>query len=295
MILLDEAVDAFLTHCRVGRGLSPNTVTAYARDIQAFQAWSQITKLSDLAPGRFTAYISELNSRNEYSPATIRRRIAALRRFSRFLLIRNLIDEEVFPRRLKAPRTMPLPHAITYDEIRLLLASPNTQTLLGVRDRALLETLYASGMRVSECCSLNLPDMDLNAGFARVHGKGGKVRICPLGDFAVEWLNRYLSDVRLRLPACQRSTKVFLSRRGDLSRVQVFRLVRKYAAAAGITAKVTPHTLRHSFATHLLENGADIRVVQELLGHSRISTVEFYTRVVMSRLRQVYAKAHPHG
>ena len=295
MMLLDEAIDAFLTHCRVERGLSPNTITAYARDIQAFQSWSKTTKLSDLAPGRFTAYISELNTRGDYSPATIRRRIAALRRFSRYLLIRNLLDKDVFPRRLKAPRAIPLPHAITYDEIRRLLASPDTQTQLGIRDRALLETLYASGMRVSECCNLQLPNLDLNAGFARVHGKGGKVRICPLGDFAVEWLDRYLSDVRPKLPVSQRSTKVFLSRRGELSRVQVFRLVRKYAAGAGIAARVTPHTLRHSFATHLLENGADIRVVQELLGHSRISTVEFYTRVLMSRLRQIYSKAHPHG
>jgi integrase/recombinase XerD len=295
MMLLDEAIDAFLTHCRVERGLSPNTVTAYARDIQAFQSWSNMMELDDLEPARFTAYIGELNTQGDCSPATIRRRIAALRRFSRFLLIRNLINEEVFPRRLKAARAIPLPHAITYDEVRRLLASPDTQTQLGIRDRALLETLYASGMRVSECCGLSLPDLDLNAGFARVQGKGGKVRICPLGDFAVEWLDRYLSDVRLRFPTSQRSAKVFLSRRGNLSRVQVFRLVRKYAAAAGITAKVTPHTLRHSFATHLLENGADIRVVQELLGHSRISTVEFYTRVVMSRLRQVYSKAHPHG
>jgi len=295
MMMLDEAIDAFLTHCRVERGLSPNTVTAYARDIQAFQAWSKITNLGDLAPEHFTSYVSELNTLGDYSPATIRRRIAALRRFSKFLQARNLVSEEIFPRRLKAPRAIPLPHAITYDEIRRLLASPDTQTQLGIRDRALLETLYASGMRVSECCGLCLPDLDLNAGFARVRGKGGKVRICPLGDFAVEWINTYLSGARLKLHASKRSAKVWLSRRGELSRVQVFRLVRKYAAAAGITAKVSPHTLRHSFATHLLENGADIRVVQELLGHSRISTVEFYTRVVMSRLRQVYSKAHPHG
>ncbi len=295
MTELDQAIDAFITHCRVERGLSPNTIAAYSRDLLAFQEWSQMQKLNELQPERFTTYISELNTKGDYSPATIRRRIAALRRFSGFLLARGFVDKEVFPRRLKAPRAAPLPHAITYDEIRRLLASPNTRTPLGIRDRALLETLYASGMRVSECCNLRLPDLDLNAGFARIRGKGGKVRICPLGDFAVQWLDKYLSDVRPRLKSSQHSMRVFLSRRGELSRVQAFRLVRSYATSAGITARVTPHTLRHSFATHLLENGADIRVVQELLGHSRISTVEFYTRVVMSRLREVYSRAHPHG
>ncbi len=292
---LDQAIDAFLTHCRVERGLSRNTIDAYSRDLQGFHQWSPIEALEQLTADRFTSYVGELNTSRKYAPATVRRRIAALRRFCRFLRSRKLLEEDPFPRRLRAPKAQPLPQAISYDEITSLLATPDTSKPLGIRDRALLEALYASGMRVSECCNLRLADLDLNAGFTRVHGKGGKIRVCPLGDYAVEWLKRYLCEVRPTLPPCSRSTKVFLSRRGELSRVQVFRLVRSYAAAAGISARVTPHTLRHSFATHLLENGADIRVVQELLGHASISTVEYYTRVVMSRLREVYSRAHPHG
>jgi integrase/recombinase XerD len=251
--------------------------------------------IAEYRHGILTGFISNINSSHRYSSSTVRRKIASLRRFSRFVAMRHFVEKDPFPQRLRAPRTLPLPKALTTEEVESLLAAPDVQKPLGVRDRALLETLYASGMRISECCGLTLADVDLNAGFARVHGKGGKVRICPLGDYAVEWLNNYLGDVRPSLPLASASHRVFLSRKGELTRVQAYRLVHSYAVAAGITANVTPHTLRHSFATHLLEGGADIRVVQELLGHARIATVEFYTRVLMSRLREVYAQAHPHG
>jgi len=292
---LDRAIEAFLTYCRVERGLSPNTVGAYANDLLAFARETGVSTVEALTPGRFTTYASDLNTSGKFATATVRRRLASLRRFSRFLQRRGFLESDPFPPRLRAPRAEILPQAITYEEVTRLLAAPDTSTPLGVRDRALLETLYASGMRISECVGLKLANLDLNAGFARVRGKGGKVRVCPLGDYAVDWLRRYLNEVRPRLHQPQRSSVVFLSRRGELSRVHAFRLVRRYAAAAGITANVTPHTLRHSFATHLLDNGADIRVVQELLGHARIATVEFYTRVVASKLRSVYDRTHPHA
>lgn len=292
---IDQALDAFLAYCRVERGLSGNTILAYSNDIQSFIAWMGKPGVADITSDTLTSYISQINTSRDFAASTIRRRIASLRRFARFLSQRGYIDSDPFPRRLKAPKSVPLPKALTIGEVEQLLSAPNTSLPLGIRDRALLETLYASGMRISECCKLKLTDLDLNAGFARVDGKGGKVRICPLGDYAVEWLSKYLRDVRPGFAISSSSRRVFLSRKGELSRIQAYRLLRSYASGVGIQASVSPHTLRHSFATHLLEQGADIRVVQELLGHSRIATVEFYTRVVMSRLREVYSGAHPHG
>jgi integrase/recombinase XerD len=292
---LDLAIDAFIAYCRVERGLSRNTILAYSRDLQDFAEWLEKVSVTGVTPDALTGYISHINTSRRLAPATVRRRIASLRRFTRFLESRHFVEKDPFPPRLRAPRSQPIPKALATNEVEALLAAPDTNKPLGVRDRALLETLYASGMRISECCGLTLADVDLNAGFARVHGKGGKVRICPLGDFAVEWLGKYINVIRPNQPRAISSRRVFLSRKGELSRVQAYRLVRSYAAAVGITVAVSPHMLRHSFATHLLERGADIRVVRELLGHSRIATVEFYTRVLMSKLRDVYSLAHPHG
>jgi integrase/recombinase XerD len=290
---LDRAIDAFLTYCRVERGLSPNTVDAYANDILAFARETGVSSVEALTPERFITYASDLNTNGKLATATVRRRLASLRRFGRFLQRRGFLDSDPFPPRLRAPRAEILPQAITYEEVTRLLAAPDTTSLLGVRDRALLETLYASGMRISECVGLKLANLDLTAGFARVHGKGGKVRVCPLGDYAVDWLRRYLNEVRPKLHQPQRSLVVFLSRRGELSRVQAFRLVRRYAAAAGITANVTPHTLRHSFATHMLRGGMPLRHVQEMLGHANISTTQVYTHLTSEHVREVYEKAHP--
>lgn len=292
---IDRAMDSFIAYCRVERGLSANTILAYSTDLQHFAAWLTKPGIADISPEVLTSYVGYINTAQGLASSTVRRRIASLRRFTRFLAMRNYIDKDPFPSRLRAPRATPLPKALSIAEVEQLLAAPNTETPLGIRDRALLETLYASGMRISECCGLALADLDTNAGFARVKGKGGKVRICPLGDYAVEWLKKYLGEVRQGFKCAHSSKKVFLSRKGELSRIQAYRLLRAYASGVGITSGVSPHTLRHSFATHLLDQGADIRVVQELLGHSRIATVEFYTRVVMSRLRNVYADAHPHG
>lgn len=292
---IDRAMDSFIAYCRVERGLSANTILAYSTDLQHFAAWLAKPGIDGITPEILTSYVGYINTSQGLASSTVRRRIASLRRFTRFLAMRSYIENDPFPSRLRAPRATPLPKALTIAEVEQLLAAPNTATSLGIRDRALLETLYASGMRISECCGLALADVDMNAGFARVKGKGGKVRICPLGDYAVEWLGKYIGEVRPGFKCAPSSKKVFLSRKGELSRIQAYRLLRAYASGVGITVGVSPHTLRHSFATHLLDQGADIRVVQELLGHSRIATVEFYTRVVMSRLRNVYSDAHPHG
>lgn len=309
---MEQAIDRFLKHLSVEAGASINTISAYSSDLQAFISIMNVEKPSEISRELILNYIERLNANECYKPATLKRRIASLRSFCNFLIREGFLDQAVFPKKLGALRVELIPKALSYEEVERLILAPDTSKPVGIRDRAILEVLYASGIRVSECASLCIADLNLERGFLRVRGKGGKVRIAPLGDYAVYWLSRYLKDVRpgyLRAKAYKsqanirvsspklgiQSANLFLGRKGPLSRIQIYRIVQGYALKAGIKDKVTPHILRHSFATHLLENGADIRVVQELLGHASISTVEIYTRVTMKHLREVYEKAHPHA
>jgi len=299
---LDRAIDRFLVHCRVERGMSENTLSAYASDLRFFAQWLEAREVSDRLPrmehltsDAITAYVGELNAERRFAPGTVRRRIASLRSLLKFLLREGVLKANPFPRRLRAPAATLLPKSLSVEEVERLLEAASDDTPLGIRDRALLEVLYATGMRVSECLGLALSDLELGSGLLRVRGKGGKYRLLPLGDESVDWLRRYLAESRPRLVKSRRERHLFLGRRGPLSRVQVARIVKRYALAVGLSASVSPHTLRHCFATHMLERGADIRVVQELLGHSRLATVEVYTRVTMKHLREVYDRAHPHA
>ena len=300
---LAAAVEAYLTYLRVERGLSARTRLAYGGDLGAFGRDARgLGRWSSSAEPAVT-YIASLADAGPpprpYRPASRRRKAAAIRAFYRFCFAEELIPVDVAGS-LDLPRPgLRLPDPLAVDEVGRLLAAPDPGTPAGLRDRALLELLYASGLRIGEATGLDRQDLELGGGFVRVVGKGDRERLVPVGDPALAALRRWLDDARpgwLRRPEAElpRGGPLFVSRRGlRLGRMAAWRAVRQAATMAGLDARVTPHTLRHSFATHLLEGGADLRVVQELLGHASISTTQLYTHVTGERIRQVYARAHP--
>lgn len=318
---LDRVVSDYLTYLAVERGLSPATIRAYRSDLADFAAragaeWATspdvpIRYLQEKSTGRGRARTSgptaSLQSRSPLRPTSLRRRAAAIRSFYRFAFGEGMIPTDVASH-LDLPRQPRLlPETLTVAEVERLLeaagpALPGASPLRAaraLRDRALVELLYAAGIRISEALGLDREDLSLEGGFVRVVGKGDKERLVPIGEVAIGWLDRYLSEVRplwldrLASPLL-RGGPVFLTERGGrLARQQAWTIVRDAAARADVGIGVTPHTLRHSFATHLLEGGADLRIVQELLGHASISTTQLYTHVTGERIREVYARAHP--
>jgi integrase/recombinase XerD len=303
---LAGAAAAYLDYLRVERGLSPATVAAYGTDLRAF---GRGVGRSDWAAGpqpaqRFLAEQARRGRPGEpgLAPTSLRRRTAAIRGFYRFAFGEGMIAADVAAQ-LDLPRqTRLLPETLTVDEVVRLLESadpgePPADRI--VRDRALLELLYASGTRISEALGLDREDLSLDGGFVRVIGKGDRERLVPVGDVALDWLGRYLDGPRERWLAVShvapiRGGPLFLTERGRrLARQQAWAIVKRAAATADLDERVSPHTLRHSFATHLLEGGADLRVVQELLGHASISTTQLYTHVTGERIREIYARAHP--
>jgi integrase/recombinase XerD len=300
---LPEAIAAYLDFLRVERGLSPATITAYATDLRKFSehvATHDADWRSDAAPA-----ISFLGSLAKpprvMRPATHRRKAAAVRAFYRFCFAEGLIERDVASL-LDLPRAaLVLPDTLDVAAVDALLRAPDAESLTGVRDRALLELLYACGLRVSEALNLDMEDLSLDEATVRVIGKGDRERRLPVGDVAITALSRYIDDVRPQLmakvapkPALKRGGPIFVNQRGDrLSRMAAWRTIRNAALLGGVRGHVTPHTLRHSFATHLLEGGADLRVVQELLGHASITTTQLYTHLTGERIKQVYARAHP--
>ncbi len=298
----DAAVEAFLAYVRVERGLSPATSRAYASDLRAFRREPRIASW-DRGPDAALTHLAAAASGGERGralrPTSLRRRTATLRTFYRFAFAEELCRVDIATR-LDLPRqSRLLPDTLSVDEVDRLLASVDLDRPRGLRDRALLELLYASGARISEALGLDMDDVSLDGGFVRVVGKGDRERLVPIGDEAVAWLTRYGSDERPALVERGRGTParggpVFIGERGRrLGRQRAWESIASVAARAGLTERVSPHTLRHSFATHLLEGGADLRVVQELLGHASISTTQLYTHVTGERKREVYARAHP--
>ena len=240
-----------------------------------------------------TLYLVALRRRGR-APATVKRRAAAVRSFYKYLLRENVLSED--PTLDLAPPRLPvrLPRVLSVKEIEQLLAAPNLSTARGLRDRAMLELLYGSGLRVSEVIALNLGDVDLSVELVRCVGKGSKERVVPVGSHAVRALRAYQQEARPVLAGRRTPSALFLNRRGGrLTRQGCWKILRGYARQAGISRALTPHVLRHSFATHLLERGADLRAVQEMLGHASIATTQVYTHVARDRLRTVYAQAHP--
>ena len=296
------ATEAFLGYLRVERGLSPATTAAYASDLRAFgrepgiAAWD---RGPDVALTHLAAAAAGGERGRVLRPTSLRRRTATLRSFYRFAFAEDLCRADVATH-LDLPRQPRLlPDTLSVVEVERLLEAVDLERPLGLRDRALLELLYASGARVSEAVGLDMEDVSLDGGFVRVVGKGDRERLVPVGDEAVAWLTRYAAEERPALAehargAWSRGGPVFLGERGRrLGRQRAWERIVSAATRAGLAEHVSPHTLRHSFATHLLEGGADLRVVQELLGHASISTTQLYTHVTGERIREVYARAHP--
>ena len=297
---LAAAIATYLDHLRLERGLAPATLRAYAGDLDRFAADPAVATGWNRSAEAATVYLA--SAAGQLRPTSLRRRTASVRGFYRFAYGDELITTDLAAR-IDLPRQARyLPDTLDVtDTARLLEAAggdtPNDP--VHVRDRALLEVLYAAGLRISEALGLDREDLSLEGAFVRVIGKGDKERLVPLGDPAIAWLERYLDTVRpawlaLSHVAPVKGGPLFLTARGGrLARQQAWAVVKRAAARAGLSGRVSPHTLRHSFATHLLAGGADLRIVQELLGHASISTTQLYTHLTSERIREVYARAHP--
>jgi integrase/recombinase XerD len=288
---LSSAIDAFLLELRVERGLSPLTVRAYGRDLAQFADAAGQRWRSD--PEAVRDFVNGLR-RSGRRPTTQARKVAAIRSFYAFALREGLAERDVAAL-VDAPRPGSyLPDVLSADEVERVLDAPPADDPVGIRDRAILELLYACGLRVSELTGLDLDRVDLAGLQVRVIGKGNRERRVPMGEPARERMHRYLSGPRAAWTAGKPTAAAFVSQRGRrLARESVWRLVRHWTDVAGVRGHATPHTFRHSFATHLLEGGADLRVVQALLGHASISTTQLYTHLTGERLREVYLRAHP--
>ena len=294
----DPLIEQFLDAIWMERGLSENTLTAYRHDLTGYTRWLKAQQNSDPAVvGRdqIQAYLA-YRVTAEASPRSTARLLSTLRRFYAWLRRENRISED--PTALiEAPKLgRPLPKTLTESEVEALLAAPDTKTLLGLRDRAMLEVLYATGLRVSELVNLTVTQVNLQQGVIRVTGKGNKERLVPLGDEAVSWLERYIGEGRNTLLNGQTADALFVTQRRDaMSRQAFWYMIKRHAQNAAIEKVLSPHTLRHAFATHLLNHGADLRVVQMLLGHSDLSTTQIYTHVARARLKDLHARHHPRG
>ncbi len=289
-------VEDFIAYLRSERGLSENTVASYRRDLIKFAQFlhKKGRSIEEVDLDTLEGFLKELR-KERLSIASVSRAISSLRSFFKYLVV-----YENFPRNpaelLELPRkARKLPEFLTEEEVNRLLNAPDTTELAGIRDRALLELLYATGLRVSELLSLRLGDVDLDEKYVRTVGKGGKERIVPFGDEAARWLEIYLLEVRSKFASRRSGDYIFLNQKGGrLSRTGFWKLLRKYAQKAGIEeGRVYPHVLRHSFATHLLMHGCDLRIVQELLGHSSVTTTQIYTHLDIKRLKEIHRKYHP--
>jgi integrase/recombinase XerD len=290
------AVDAYLDHLRVARRLSPNTVESYSRDLVLLArfAASRERPLTDLDRSALDAFVRRLMSEG-YSPRSVARVVAAVRGFYRFLVLDRRLETNP-AEDVQAPRAWrTLPKYLSLEQVDALLASADVTTASGIRDRALVELLYATGLRVSELVALKAADLHLDAGYLTCTGKGSKQRIVPMGRQASAWVSRYLRDARPQLVRRRASPWLFVNARdgAGLTRVGCWKILKRHAKQAGFSREVSPHVLRHSFATHLLERGADLRAIQMMLGHADLTTTQIYTHVLEARLRQVYEQFHP--
>ncbi len=286
-----------MEYLTVELGLSANTRQAYERDLRLFCktfGFKNSDALVNVSREQITGYMTQLKEKG-LAAATIARKLAAIKAFYRFMTAEGYMDANPAEVVEAGTKGIKLPRVLSEDEVVRLLNQPDITTAEGFRDRTMLEVLYATGMRVSELINLTLDRVDLNMKYIIAFGKGSKERIVPLGSVAAEFLQQYLEKVRPKLTHADRNTNiVFLAFGGhELTRQRFWQIIRTYGRKANINKALTPHILRHSFATHLLDNGADLRSVQELLGHSDISTTQIYTHLTNKRLRDIYAKAHP--
>jgi len=292
-----QLLDQFLDGIWLESGLSANTLVAYRTDLRAFQSWlaKKGLALEQATRADLLAYLAA-NVRAGLSPRSSARHLSTLRRFYRYLLIQGRTQADPTADVRSPVIGRPLPKNISEQGVEKLLSTPPRDTALGSRDRAMLETMYASGLRVSELVGLTLNELDLTTGLVRVVGKGGRERIVPLGEEASESLREYLGQARSDLLKAQLTDAVFVTRRGGpMTRQAFWQLIKRYAQQAGIGAEFSPHSLRHAFATHLLNHGADLRSVQMLLGHTDLSTTQIYTHVARARLQSLHGTHHPRG
>ena len=291
-------VDGYLNFLAVEKGISLNTLEAYSRDLNRYTAFAEqkgVTDIRDISSDTIISFLGDLKG-GGLATTSINRSLAAIRGFYKYLLAENVIDENPVAAIELAKVWMHLPDTVNREEMALLLKQPGTKTPLAMRDTAMLELLYATGIRVSELVSLGMGNINWQAGYLVVVGKGSKERIVPIGQTALDCLNRYVEGARRKLAGGRSANTLFLNRSGNgLTRQGFWKIVKKYVRKAGLNKKVYPHTFRHSFATHLLEGGADLRSVQVMLGHADISTTQIYTHVTRERLREIHRKYHPRG
>lgn len=293
---LQDSVIEYLNYLKVERGLTENTLISYRQELKQFNYYLTKHKIINFSQvDRFVImdYLKSIQQSGK-SENSIIHSVSTLRKFFLFLKQENIIQNNPMLKIDTPKKAQHLPQVLSIDEVDRLLAVPDIETDLGIRDRALLETMYATGLRVSELVNLTGDNLHLDMGFIQTLGKGNKERIIPIGDVAIDWLNIYLKQVRNKLVKDSNEKHVFVNAHGrQLTRQGVWKNLKQQVRTAGINKNVTPHTLRHSFATHLLENGADLRIVQELLGHADVSTTQIYTHISKKRLQDIYNKAHP--
>jgi len=289
-------LDAFIDHLWLEDGLSKNTLASYRLDLSVFAVWLSQQKKALLMVDQADIQQYLAVRFPQCKPRSISRLIASMRRFYRFLLRENRIsiDPTIQIQSPKLPRS--LPKSLSEDEVLSLLKAPNDAESVGLRDRAMLELLYACGLRVSELVGIKATEISLSDGVVRVTGKGNKTRLVPMGEEAVDWISRYLRDARPAILEHRLCDALFVTSRGaGMTRQAFWYLIKRYALLAGINKTMSPHILRHAFATHLLNHGADLRVVQMLLGHADISTTQIYTHVARERLKKLHSMHHPRG
>lgn len=294
-----DLLDEFCDKLWLEDGLSRNTLDSYRRDLCKFAAWLEKQRDASILQathGDIQGYLAQLVATQKAKPSSTGRNLSSLKRLFRYLLRQGRIsaDPTLQIDTPKLPRN--LPKSLTEQDVEQLLAVPDTRTPLGLRDRTMFEVLYATGLRVSELVTLRVTQVSMDMGVVRVMGKGSKERLVPLGEEALDWLRRYLADGRGVLLGGQICDALFVTARGEgMTRQMFWYLIKKHARHGGLSKPLSPHTLRHAFATHLLNHGADLRVVQMLLGHSDISTTQIYTHVARERLKSLHARHHPRG
>lgn len=286
----------YLHYLKVERGLSENTINSYGIDLKLFLEYLRENEIPSFKQVNKEVIVNYMQSEknNNKANSSILRSVSSLRKFFQYLAQEKIIEKDPMLLIDTPKKKQHLPQVLTKEEVEKLLRSSNTGQVLGLRDRAMLELMYATGLRISEIINLKLEDLHLTMGTLQTLGKGHKERIVPVGDEAIKWVNRYLEEARPKLLKQKRSNYLFLNFHGNnLTRQGVWKNLKAEVRKAGIQKNITPHTLRHSFATHILENGADLRIVQELLGHADISTTQIYTHLSNKQLADIYNRAHP--
>ena len=292
----ESSIDAFIDAIWLEEGLARNTLAAYRRDLSLYGRWlaGHGKAIEATAESDLNAYFAARHGQTRAASAN--RRLTVFKRYFRWALRERMIQADPTLKLQSAKQPLRVPKTLSEAQVETLLAAPDVGTPLGLRDRAMLELMYASGLRVSELVGLKVFNLGINEGVLRVLGKGSKERMVPFGQVASDWLETYLADARPAILSGQQTDDLFVTARGHaMSRVMFWMIVKKHALAAGITAPLSPHTLRHAFATHLLNHGADLRAVQMLLGHADISTTTIYTHVARERLKSLHAQHHPRG